>query len=364
MRRLSARAPDAWQPITFRQLLSHTAGIGDLPSGFDFKRDYTDEELLKAIYSVPLAYEPGTGWKYSNPGYVTLGIVIKKISGQFYGDLLAERIFKPLGMTTARVISEADIVPHRAAGYRRVAGQLKNQEWVSPTMNRTADGSLYLTILDLARWDAGLRDDNLLQPVTRALMWTPVKLTSGDVNEADYGFGWVSTKINGHAVVEHGGAWQGFTSHIARYTDDNLTVAALANLSAESRADPGGIVHHVAGMVASELMPRPLAPIEDTEPELTRRLREVVEQFAEGKIDLEQFAVEVRSRLTDKLLAEVAAQFADRGGLTSFELVERKPAGKSRRLRYRGRFERGQTMIYAFHLTTDGKIVGYGERPE
>lgn len=83
-------------------------------------------------------------------------IPVKPETGQFYSDFLAERVFRPLGMITARVISEADIVPNRAAGYRLVDGKLKNQEWVSPSTNTTADGSLYFTILDLAKWDAAL----------------------------------------------------------------------------------------------------------------------------------------------------------------------------------------------------------------
>ena len=68
-------------------------------------------------------------------------------------------------MDTTRVISEADIVPNRAAGYRLVKGELKNQEWVSPTLNTTADGALYFSILDLAKWDAALYTEKLLQTI-------------------------------------------------------------------------------------------------------------------------------------------------------------------------------------------------------
>ena len=102
-------------------------------------------------YEMPLDFAPGDQWKYSNTGYVLLGAIVRKASGKFYGDVLRERVFTPLGMTTARVISEADIVPHRAAGYRLRDGELKNQEWVSPALNTTADGSLYLSLRDLHR---------------------------------------------------------------------------------------------------------------------------------------------------------------------------------------------------------------------
>ena len=83
------------------------------------------------------------------------------------------------GMTTARVISEADIVPHRAAGYRLERGELRNQEWVSPAMNTTADGSLYLSLQDLIAWDRGIRAGAVLQPESWRQIFTPVTLNSG-----------------------------------------------------------------------------------------------------------------------------------------------------------------------------------------
>ncbi len=139
-----ADAPASWKDVTVRELLSHTAGFGDYPKDFNFRKDWTEEEELKLIEGIPLAYPPGTSWKYSNFGYVTLGILIHRVTGEFYGDFLQQRIFQPLGMQSTRIISEADIVPNRSAGYRMVKGELKNQEWVAPVVNTTADGSLYL----------------------------------------------------------------------------------------------------------------------------------------------------------------------------------------------------------------------------
>jgi CubicO group peptidase (beta-lactamase class C family) len=70
-----------------------------------------------------------------------------KVTGKFYGDFIQERIFEPLGMNTARIISEADIVPNRAAGYRLVVGELKNQEWVSPALNTAPGKSFHIRAL-------------------------------------------------------------------------------------------------------------------------------------------------------------------------------------------------------------------------
>ena len=144
-------APSTWKQVTIRELLSHTAGFTDYPKSFDMRKDYTEADLIKIVERVPLAFPPGTNWSYSNLGYLTLGIVIHKVTGQFYGDFLQERIFRPLGMNTTRIMSEADIIPNRSAGYRLVKGELKNQEWVSPMVNTSADGSLYFSIVDLAQ---------------------------------------------------------------------------------------------------------------------------------------------------------------------------------------------------------------------
>jgi CubicO group peptidase (beta-lactamase class C family) len=156
-------APAAWKDVTIRELLSHTGGFGDYPKDFDFRKDWTEDQLLKLVEGVPLAYPPGTKWDYSNLGFLTLGILIHRVSGEFYGDFLQQRVFHPLDMNSTRIISEADIVPNRAAGYRLVKGELKNQEWVAPMVNTTADGSLYFSILDLATWDAALYTEKPLK---------------------------------------------------------------------------------------------------------------------------------------------------------------------------------------------------------
>ena len=154
-------------------------------------------------------------------------------------------------MTTARIIDEADIISNRSAGYRLVKGELKNQEWVSPALNTTADGSLYITVYDMAKWDASLYTERLIKRASLNQMWTPVRLNSGKTQP--YGFGWSIAQVKGHQLIEHGGAWQGFTSHISRYVDDKLTVIVLTNLAG---ADPGGIAHGIAGLYNPELAPR------------------------------------------------------------------------------------------------------------
>jgi CubicO group peptidase (beta-lactamase class C family) len=249
-------APAAWKDITVRNLLTHTSGIPDYDAEegpkktLDLRRDYTEDELVSKFASMPLDFPPGSKWSYSNSGYVLLGVLIHRISGQFYGDMLEQRVFQPLHMDATHIISEENIVPHRSAGYRLVNGQLKNQEWVAPKLNTTADGALYTNVLDMAKWDGALTAGTLLSKASYAEMYTPVRLTSG--NTYPYGFGWSFANINGHPVIEHDGAWQGFSTDIARFVDDKLTVIVLANLDS-SHANPWKIGQAVAALYVPEL---------------------------------------------------------------------------------------------------------------
>jgi CubicO group peptidase (beta-lactamase class C family) len=257
-------APATWKPILIKNMLSHTSGLGEYeteartgPNGpFYLRLDYTEAQLAQKIEALPIDFPVGSKWSYRNTNYVLLGILIHKVTGMFYADYLAQRIFKPLGMTSTRLISDADIIPDRSSGYEIHNGQLQNQTWVSPTFNSTADGALYFNVIDLAKWDGALYGTKLLKQSSLDRIWTVYPLNDGKPNPAHYGFGWFINRMNGHRLIEHSGAWQGFTCDISRYVDDNLTVVVLTNLdSGHSR--PERIAHQVAGLVNPALMPPP-----------------------------------------------------------------------------------------------------------
>jgi CubicO group peptidase (beta-lactamase class C family) len=278
-----APVPAAWNAIAIRHLLTHTSGIREFENGteaaqIDLRRDYSEEELVERARGLALDFEPGTQWNYSNTGYLLLGAIIRRASGRFYGEVLAERVFTPLGMTTAQVISESDIVANRAAGYRLVNGVLMNQEWVSPSLNTTADGSLYLTMRDLIQWDRGLREASVLNREQLAAAWTPVKLAGGD--SYPYGFGWFIAEQRGRPSIEHSGSWQGFESQIVRLVDDDLSVMLLANLS---RADLKRIARTVAGIVEPSLaLPDPAQSAEDPDPARSGRALDALRAWSEA----------------------------------------------------------------------------------
>jgi len=329
--RFFPQAPEAWRPITVRHLLTHTSGIPDFDYGgdLDLRHDYSEDSLAAKAFRLKLEFPAGARWNYSNTGYVLLGIIVHKASGRFYGDLLGERVFKPLGMKTTRIISEADIIPDRAAGYELVEGQLKNQDWVAPALNTTADGSLYFSILDLVAWDRGLRAGAVLKPASWARVFEPVRLNSG--RTYPYGFGWGVDSIAGQKVQRHGGAWQGFQTYIARYLGDGLTIAVLANLA---QARPGRFVDSIAAIMDPALAPPPEAPIRDREPAVTARLKELLAATMQGRLAPGQFAY-VRAGFFPDTPKYYAEMLKGLGAPDKVELFERKELGDDRVYRYR-----------------------------
>jgi CubicO group peptidase (beta-lactamase class C family) len=338
------------------------SGLPDYPESFDLRRDYTEDEQLAMVKSMPLAFAPGEDWSYSNLGFVALGVLIHKVSGRFYGDYLAERIFKPLGMTKSRVISEADIVPGRAGGYRLVDGILRNQAWVSPSVNSTADGSLYLTLDDMLRWEEGLASGRPLGKPGLERMWSPVRLNGGPA--APYGFGWFTIESGGRRIVFHGGAWQGFKAFIARFPDERLTVILFANLwdTNEWRLARG-----VAAAFIPELALAAAPPVEDTEPAVRSLARKVLRQLAEGKPDLQLVAPDARAGLTPQrtqaLRARIRALSLPPALIASLELLGRSEQEGLRVYRY-ALTDLTATEVFTLRLRPDGTIAGLDLRRE
>jgi CubicO group peptidase (beta-lactamase class C family) len=342
-------APRTWAPITIRHLLNHTSGLPTNPSG-DIRREYTDDELLKGIYAQAPGFPPGTRWSYSNNAYVTLGILIRKVSGELYADLLARRVFAPLGMQTARQIDDRAVVPNRAAGYQLSSSGLRNQDWVSRTANSTADGTLYLSALDYARWEAGGFGRKLLKPESWAEIARPARLASGRSYPA--GFGWLFERSADQEVWRHSGNWQGFKAFIVRYLGDELTVVAVAN---SDSGRPISIARHVAGMLNPKLAQPPGAPIADREPQVTDRLRNLLQRIADGKADYASFAFVSRQELAETL-PMYEQTLKSLGSLQELALFAREELGDDQVYRYRARYEKGLLEVNVSYAP-NGKIA-------
>jgi len=324
--RYYAKAPAAWSNVTVRHLLTHTSGIKgytELPNFFaTVRKDYGPEEVVGLVTDLPLDFSPGEKWAYSNTGYFLLGLIIEKASGQSYGEFLVARLFRPLGMDTARVNHQFEIIPNRATGYANRSNRLWRSEFVSPTQPYSA-GALVGTVLDLAGWDAALYTDKLLPRSVLEEMWTPVKLNNGET--FPYGYGWQTGEIRGHPFVGHGGGIHGFTSFILRLVKDKLTVIVLANTG----ANPQGLATSVAGQYIEGLTLSTLKAQKDAEPKLSERLRKCLAEMAETK-DSEMLTQEFREDFSRSRRRHAALQ-KDMKGLKSFTFItEEKPEVRPR----------------------------------
>jgi CubicO group peptidase (beta-lactamase class C family) len=324
--------PPSWAKVTLRLILNHQSGIPQFTTPdrqlLDLVHDYTDLELIQLASTQPLDFEPGTDVSYSDTGYVLLGFVINRVAGKFYGDFLRQRVFAPLGMDRTRIISDADIVLDRASGYEKAeSGALHNQSYVSPALNRTADGSLYSTVLDLVKWDRALYGDAVLPQAQLERMWRIDPHRNGQRPLYHYGYGWENNRLRGQRLVEYDGNWQGFQAVMSRYVDKKLTIILLTNL-ALCRTERLG--HTVAGLIDPDLKEYPES-IPDTDPGKTTEFRAFLEQVMKGG-DVDRLSTAARARLVPATMNTLRRDLRERGPIVKLTLADERGGPPARRV--------------------------------
>jgi hypothetical protein len=317
----------------------------------DLVHDYTDAELIQLASGQPLDFEPGTDVSYSDTGYVLLGFVIDRVAGMFYGDFLQQRVFGPLGMKQTRVISDKDIVPNRASGYEKAeSGALYNQTYVSPALNRTADGSLYSTVLDLMKWDRALYGDAVLPQTTLERMWRIDAHRNGQRPLYRFGYGWENNRLRDQRLVEYDGNWQGFQAVMSRYVDKKLTIILLTNLSLCRTLRLG---HTVAGLIDPELTPYPDS-IADSDPGKTVEFRAFLDKIAKDGGDPDRLSGAAAARLVPSTMNTLRRDLRERGPILKLSLVEQRRGGAARRV-YRVE-EKDMVEFYTVSYSQDSRI--------
>jgi CubicO group peptidase (beta-lactamase class C family) len=220
--------PPSWRSITIRHLLTHTSGLVRDAPGYDRSRDREDAEVIRTAYSLPLRFAPGEKWEYSNAGFSPLARIITRVTGRPWTEYIAEKIFRPAGMTSTYPLNTAVPLPNRARGYADNDPPLKRADHRRALL---PSGGFLSTVVDLAKFDALLDSEGFLIEATRHQMWTPVTLDNGTTYP--YGLGWEldgQGAVRGRPVVRHGGSVIGFRSEFARFVDDRLTIILLMNL--------------------------------------------------------------------------------------------------------------------------------------
>ncbi len=210
--------------VTIHQLLSQTSGIPSYTDDAELMArravEMSLDELCASFRDKPLDFEPGTSWKYSNSGYVVLGLIIEAVSGEPYEQYLRAHVLEPAGMRDTGYAHNETVIPNRACGQAWQDGKWTNTLRVAMSVPYAA-GALYATAADLLRWDQALYGEKVLSARSKEQMFTPVR--------ENYGYGEMILDRFGHREIMHGGGIDGFTTHLARYPDDRLTVIVMCN---------------------------------------------------------------------------------------------------------------------------------------
>jgi CubicO group peptidase (beta-lactamase class C family) len=292
-----APCPEAWQPVTIHQLLSHTGGVPNLtnlnafPDYLRTKREPTTvEALIGRFRDRPLDFKPGEKWTYSNSGYILLGHVVEKVSGKSYESFLRENIFEPLKMTSTGYDHADEIVKRRARGYASGPGdKLVNASHIDMSIPFAA-GGLYSTVGDLFLWDQALYTEQLLKKSSLDAMFTAV--------QNDYGYGFNVNKLFNRRHAAHGGSIEGFTTSINRFPDDRVTVIVLGNYEA---ARSGRIARDLAAIAFGEKYELPVERV------VVKVDPKIYDAYV-GEYELEPNFVLTVTREGDRLLMQATGQ--------------------------------------------------------
>ena len=244
--------PTQGKTITIEHLLTHTSGIPsftELPEWPALQRnDMSLKDIIDLFKNKPLEFSPGERWAYSNSGYILLGALIERVSGEIYEEFLARHIFKPLGMTSTCCDSASRVIPFRIPGYEKVGDGYENAPYVSMTQEFAA-GAILSSVDDLAKWDEGLSAGRLLKNETLHKAFTPFKLASGE--STGYGYGWLVSEYEGHPMIEHDGGVSGFSSYALRMPANRVYVAFLLN-SRDNAKFPETLGMKIAGLATGK----------------------------------------------------------------------------------------------------------------
>jgi D-alanyl-D-alanine carboxypeptidase len=334
--------------ITLLDLMNHVSGYRDY-----YPLDYVDREMAQSTTAehivdeyatMPLDFDPGTRWSYSNTGYTILGRVLERVGGKPLGTLLEERIFRPLGLKQS-IYAPAPPKEHRADGYVSWAlgdmelAQLEGTGWTG------AAGAIWSTASDLARWDLALMRPGFLEPESRKILFGERVLRDGI--PTGYAAGLSVSQSEGRTIYAHGGATSGFSAMNVFIPDDTAAVTILSNTDQNIGAEP---------LVRLVSPPRPNAPAAPAlrrqkamKPPTPAGLAPLAFSAAffgalqHGSVDRSTLSDDYNAFLTPARLAAASGSLAPLGDITNAELL--------------GVSERGGMQVAVVRLTIGARVV-------
>ena len=229
--------------VTIHHLLNHTSGIHSYTSSPEWQKTWSTplspDEIVKFVAADSFDFAPGASYRYNNTGYVLLGMVIEKVTGQKYASYLDAQFFKPLGLRHTSYCPSKTTNPEFALGYSKGPNGTTRAQFLDLS-HPFAAGALCSTVGDLAMWQRAMDEGKVVSPASYTLMTTADTLNNG--RKINYGFGLVPGEFNGHKTISHTGGINGFATAAIYVPDDKLSIVTYTNYDAES---PQGLAQNL-----------------------------------------------------------------------------------------------------------------------
>jgi CubicO group peptidase (beta-lactamase class C family) len=353
--------PAAWKPITVRHLLTHTGGLKDR---FELTRDqrlyleYSTHQMRAAAEATPVDTTPAAIFQYSDQGYVLLGLIIERVSGQTYRQFLTERIFRPAGMTGATTHTQHEVIPGRVPSYiigagRKLIPALRNYHF-----GLVSHYGVMATAEEMALYGMALLEGKLLPSDLRNQMWTPGALADSSPARTGYiayGLGWFLEPYRDRLLAYHSGS-TGTALFLS--PSDSLVVVVLTNLEQASGNNAMTIAQDIAGTFVPELT-RKMEPSRDPDSTLTLKVKNTLAALAAGTADSTVFTAGFWRTLRPQLSAQ-SAGLSRLGSLTTFTHLYTEPMGSDRVVAWSAGFPNEQWFVARAVVKPDGRIDWLG----
>jgi D-alanyl-D-alanine carboxypeptidase len=337
--------------VTIRQLLSMTSGYQDF-----WPQDYVPPRMLKPVTPqqiidrwahIPLDFDPGTKWQYSNTNYVIAGLIVERVSGMQLLDFLKKGIFAPLQMNSVTTMHTAKDTPTDPTGYLKYAlgpprpAPKEGKGWMFGA------GELAMTASDLARWDIGIIERKLLKKNSYKQFETEVLLKNGVGTR--YGLGISVAMEQDHRTLSHGGEVSGFVARNVIYPDDRAAVVVLTNLDASTGAE------QIARKIGPYLFP-------DQDNNMEERLtlaRKIFDELQRGRVDRALLTANCNEYFSEQAIHDFASSLEPLGIPEEFTQASHSIRGGMGFRLYRARFKDGKSIQVTMRDLPDGKIEQY-----
>jgi D-alanyl-D-alanine carboxypeptidase len=336
--------------ISLRQVLSMTSGYQDYaPQDYmipDWEKPISAQQILNRWARIPLDFEPGTKWQYSNTNYVIAGYIVEKVSGQPLFAYIREHILTPLGLGSALDTNAKKLPDSDPQGYFRYAlGPLRPAPHEGPGWMFAA-GELAMTPTDLAKWDISLMNESLLKPASYLAIETETLLKNGVGTQ--YGLGMRVTTAKGHRMLEHSGEVSGFVAENIVLPDEKFAVAILTNQDASG----------AAGQIGKEVLLAFLDSTTVSDPKQDALVRKVFDDLRAGKIDRALFTDNANSYFTQQALSDYSTSLTALGEVQSFKQMSNSLRGGMTHMSYEVKFPQKTVGINIYQMP-DGKFEQY-----